>query len=125
MARKKASTFTPYIGTFPSAEFGYLLPFLKGTVPDDLHHAIHGLANLINYGLGQALPDDGTPLALRKAATPGPKGLKADAAVAMLERTMRRSDDPAFKKAWAALPWAQIAQAFLPILLQWITSAAA
>ena len=104
--------FTPYIQAFPAEEAMFLLPILKGHLPEDYKKAVHAGVNLINYGLGQTIGENIVVAEMLAATDP----------VMALERSLTERASVG-GGAMSSIPWAELVRILLPLLLDWVKSA--
>lgn len=109
------STMQPLVADFPAEAVTVLLPLLRGQLPTDKRLAVTAGVNIISYAanLGFPAPQLGVPVGT------GDSVISAESVAEHLERAAAFEHTRGM--AGVAIPWRQIIQTLLPLVIQWVT----
>lgn len=104
--------FHPYPASFPKEAVTYMIPVLRGQMPDSRARAVNAVYAITGYGASFITDND-----VQAMGEPGT--LTAEQAANVLEDALRRRDSRLVSHA-AAMPWAELVKFFGPLLAQWL-----
>ena len=104
----------PLVTEFPSEAVGILLPLLRGQAPSNNRLAATAGENIISYAINLGFPAQqmGVPMGTNDTV------ISAAAVADHLEHASRTYQSGNY--AWGNLPWRQIVQTLLPLIIQWM-----